>query len=204
MTGTKFMRISSWGLLVMLALTSVSISSFGQADGPRSFPTTVPTRFADGQSLPEGTVRIGALIVTLMDGRILISGGQTEEGKPISEATLYDPTTGASSVVTPMLFKRWNHVATLLPDGRVLVVGGGTGFSANPEIYDPRKDHWAMAGTMMQAPTDTDSLTTGHVTFKNGSLQALNDGRILAVGTNGNSSQIYDPARDRWSLSDLK
>jgi len=117
---------------------------------------------------------------------------------------LYNPGTQTWSPGSPMLFKRKYHAATLLPDSRILVVGGGAGFSANPEIYDPTTDRWAMAGTMARPELIADGWAPGHVTFRDGTLEPLNDGRILATGTNGNGAQIYDPEKDQWSLVDLK
>jgi len=48
-------------------------------------------------------------------------------------ADLYDPQSGASASVGSMVtFGRWRHIATLMPDGSVLVVGGNTGIT---ELY---------------------------------------------------------------------
>jgi hypothetical protein len=46
---------------------------------------------------------------------------------------------GAFSPAASLAEARWDHTATLLPDGRVLFVGGGgtDGILASAEIWDP-------------------------------------------------------------------
>ena len=49
---------------------------------------------------------------------------------------------------------RWNHSATLLSNGQVLVAGGlGTGsiFLASAELYDPATGTWTETGSMSTA-----------------------------------------------------
>lgn len=86
----------------------------------------------------------------LADGRVLITG----QGK---EAHLYDPATNHWSVAAPMLQDRVDPSATLLADGKVLVVGGSTTtggqqlWLTSAEIYDPAVNRWSPAGCMAQA-----------------------------------------------------
>ena len=202
--GMNSVRFSSLtvGLIATLGLVTISASS--QSRRPQSFPSVQQVSLANPGVGPWVALRPGSAAVKLSDGRILVSGGQNARGKKVCDMAFYNPGTQTWSPGNPMLFKRRNHAATLLPDGRVLVVGGGTGFSANPEIYDPTTDRWTMAATMASPGAIADGDAPGHVTFRNGTLERLNDGRILAVGTNGNGAQIYDPEKDRWSLADLK
>jgi len=97
------------------------------------------------------------------------------------------------------------HTATLLADGRVLVVGGIGGTSsggpgaasktlATTEIFDPAGGgSWTSAGTMSE----------GRIYH---SATRLIDGRVLVVGGTGNgpgggssSSEIYEPKTNTWS-----
>jgi hypothetical protein len=74
------------------------------------------------------------------DGLVLITGGQaTNGGVEIQTAILFDPSTNQFITgVTPMTTGRAWHSATLLPNGKTLIVGGYSGGSARTaEIYDP-------------------------------------------------------------------
>lgn len=74
------------------------------------------------------------------DGLVLIAGGQASYGGvEIQTAILFDPTTNQFITgVTPMTTGRAWHSATLLPNGKTLIVGGYSGNSARTaEIYDP-------------------------------------------------------------------
>lgn len=86
---------------------------------------------------------------------------------------------------------RWGHTATLLEDGRVLVVGGQespSGKLATAEIYDPAADAWSSAGSMSVARG------VGH------RATLLSDGRVLVTGDSDEAiAEIYDPSNGQWS-----
>jgi hypothetical protein len=74
----------------------------------------------------------------LNSGMVLIAGGATSSGTPITEVLLLEPESGALSSTGSLGYARSGHTATLLRDGRVLVTGG-TDISRNAlesaEIY---------------------------------------------------------------------
>ena len=78
----------------------------------------------------------------LPDGKVLVAGGYDSIGDGfavLASAELYDPSSRSWTATGTMDEGRVRHSATLLPDGRVLVAGGG-GFSgplAPAELYDP-------------------------------------------------------------------
>jgi deoxycytidylate deaminase len=102
--------------------------------------------------------------------------------------------------VGSMTSARSLHTATLLSDGRVLVVGGvGAGVESPPvlgtaELYSPTNNKFK-ATTSMSTPR----LAAAAV--------RLRDGRVLVVGGENsshigvNSAEIYNPRTGRWALT---
>jgi hypothetical protein len=74
--------------------------------------------------------RGGMTVATLADGRILLVGGYEvllDSGWPGVDRTtaeVFDPTSGSRHATGPTTETRVRHTATLLADGRVLVIGG--------------------------------------------------------------------------------
>lgn len=77
----------------------------------------------------------------LNDGKVLVTGGIFYKGTPQNPviAEIYDPTAGTWTDTGAIASERLCHTATLLPDGRVLIVGGVAegGSIAPAETYDP-------------------------------------------------------------------
>lgn len=136
----------------------------------------------------------GHAAVRLDDGRLLIISGSWEGfgGAPTSAGELWDPDTGATSGdVAELIIDRSSATATLLEDGRVLVVGGYGGDAypstavGGAEVWDPASGSFAATGTLAQARV-------------NHSAILLADGRVLIVGGAGpdghlTSAEMYDP-----------
>jgi hypothetical protein len=82
--------------------------------------------------------RRGRQTATLLpDGRILIAGGVNSVSPSASVDTLntlelYDPGTGQSQTIGPMMTPRYFHEAVALPDGSVLLLGGSLEFNDGP------------------------------------------------------------------------
>ena len=106
-----------------------------------------------GTFAPAGTMTSPRVLHTatlLTDGSVLIAGGELAAQPPFvtqSSAELYDPRSGTFTAVGNMTTPRSEHTATLLPDGRVLIAGGGItstqGMLGDPslasaELYDPK------------------------------------------------------------------
>ena len=94
---------------------------------------------------------------------------------------------------------RYNHTATLLNDGRVLVTGGNNnGPLDSAELYDPATNRWSKAAPMNYA-------RHGHAAVP------LPSGKVLVAGgfapaadpasPSGHTStaEIYDPAANTWT-----
>ena len=152
---------------------------------------------------------------TLMaDGRVLIAGGYTANEPPaagaivlasvrtvestssiLASAEIYDPATGTFSRTGPMTTFRNDHTATLLQDGRVLVVGGGGeayASTTSADLYDPATGTFSKTGSMK----------TGRWLH---TATLLPDGRVLITGGRSprdsvyRSAELYDPASGRFS-----
>jgi len=133
----------------------------------------------------------------LKDGRVLIVGGIGDnEAKKmlVDEAELFDPTTGTFIPTGSLNIPRQGHTATLLSDGRVLIIGGGNAVNyfkskgiSELEIYDLGKGQFQVVGKL-ETPRQFHTATL------------LNDGRVLITGGSGEglksalgSAEIYDP-----------
>ncbi|HEX8819855.1 MAG TPA: kelch repeat-containing protein, partial [Archangium sp.] len=77
---------------------------------------------------PTGALRLrrfGHTATLLPSGKVLVVGGWPWDGRTVVEmrSDLYDPATGTWSAEQDTGAPRWNHKATLLPSGQVLVTG---------------------------------------------------------------------------------
>jgi N-acetylneuraminic acid mutarotase len=147
--------------------------------------------------------RIDHTATLLPSGKVLVAGGlvMPYPGPSLASAELYDPSTNGWSMAAPMIESRTRHTATLLPDGRVLLVGGqrfdfhdGGLFPGRPtdaEIYDPKANRWSST-----APMGASRLAQ--------TATQLPDGRVLVTGGQDEdsvtlkSTEIYDAPQDRW------
>jgi hypothetical protein len=134
--------------------------------------------------------------VLLRDGRVLVMGGMSSDlPNPNIEASaeIYDPALGRFLPAGSMNVSRFKHGAALLPDGKVIVMGGQTGSSygerlASTEIFDPATGKF-QRGPQMKLP---------RYKLVN-SVSRLKDRRIL-VGGGADQPEIYDPAANDFTL----
>jgi Bacterial Ig-like domain (group 2)/Galactose oxidase, central domain len=147
------------------------------------------------------TARIGQTATLLLDGKVLIAGGVTSDSSgPLATATaeLYDPLTGAFTVVGTMTAPRAGHTATLLPDGKVLITGGLTDSSLagrdgtdTAEIYDPAKASFLATNKPMVVKRWAHTATL------------LPDGTVLLVGGGSVVAETYSPTDGSFSAVGL-
>jgi hypothetical protein len=162
-------------------------------------PDTKPAVPAHWELVTGALARTEHTATVLKDGRVLIVGGRTDTGSPPTTAktSLYDPKTGTLTDGPLLKAARMDHSATLLGDGRVLVVGGasesGIGI-ASSELYDPNGNSWS-AGPSMPSPR------MGHTATVLASGDVLIAGGF-AYGAHLGSLMLYKPsagAPGSWS-----
>jgi hypothetical protein len=134
----------------------------------------------------------------LESGKVLIAGGNEFNGYPTwlpatPTAELYDPASHSFKNTGSMKAARTQHTATVLADGRVLIVGGSTSVEAlaTTEIYDPEAGGFVAAASLTSARRDHSAtmLPSGKVLIAGGE----NDKEALA------SAEIYDPVTNSFS-----
>lgn len=142
-----------------MLVTGGNLNLPGGASAELFDPTT-------GISLAQGAMqarRVHHTSTLLYNGKVLITGGHTNEGYPggtSNTAELYDP---ASLSFLPtsnsMAMARASHNATLLSNGKVLITGGFNSWGSvqYAELYDPLTNKFSpLAG----GPADLPALQT--------------------------------------------
>lgn len=99
--------------------------------------------------------RVGSTSVKLKDGNVLILGGTILDeaigNKKAPPAEIYDIKTKMYQKISPMNLHRYGFTATLLQNGKVLVVGGkeiGVEITSSIEIFDPETKKFYLAGSL--------------------------------------------------------
>jgi hypothetical protein len=94
---------------------------------------------------PSGSLlaKRGLHTATLRDGSILVVGGlDADEGRlsTLGSTEWWDPASSTPRAAASLKVARSGHTATLMPDGRVLIVGGddaGENVLVSTEIWTP-------------------------------------------------------------------
>lgn len=133
----------------------------------------------------------------LANGTVLVVGGliDSDPFTIINSVEIFNPVTGTWAAANPMVTARYNHTATLLNDGRVLVAGGYNptdGHLASAEMFEPLTGLWLNAGSMS-------------VTRYLHTATLLEDGKVLVTGGYGNQmravTDIFNPDTTSWSTT---
>jgi hypothetical protein len=143
----------------------------------------------------------------LPDGKVLITGGlggiSNTENNFQSLAEIYDPVTKTFTQTGSLNTARYNHQATLLYTGKVLIAGGvGPGtpnvLLNSAELYDPETGTFTATGNMITARNSPRfaSLPNGKILVSNG-----HDSVGATTGTPIQTVEIYDPATGTFTAA---
>ena len=139
----------------------------------------------------------------LVDGRVLVAGGETGPGPRLTSAELFDPSKPAASAwstTAPMLTAATMHAALRLPSGLVVITGGrdNNGDSnSTVQLYDPASNTWKVTADPLKEGRRCHTMTL----LKNGKV-------LIAGGIQGSSwgtvylpsLEIYDPTNGTTKL----
>jgi len=135
-----------------------------------------------------GIARFNHTATLLLDGRVIVAGGVVANtdftAVTFPDCEIYDPTSGIWTLTGAITTKRIRQTATLLKDGKVLLIGGADskGPLASCEIYDGKM--WSLTGTM-NTPR-----FLGHIATR------LENGKILVTGglinSKSTSNSLFD------------
>jgi len=166
-------------------------------------------RFTAAAPLGDNNDRAAHTATLLQDGRVLIAGGagsapNDSDGDSNVVDLVWDPSVGAWQPIEPGAFRVY-HTATLLPDGRVVAIGGthdacgccavlpGSGpFMSNIKLFDPAMNRWRAVGESL-VPRDRHGAAV------------LSDGSVLVIG--GESQDYFQRGvpfgtTERWLWHD--
>jgi N-acetylneuraminic acid mutarotase len=150
------------------------------------------------------TPRMSHTATLLPSGQVLVAGGSDLMGISsgiLASAELYDPASETWSVAGSMAAPRMSHTATLLPSGKVLVVGGMSTSTllSSAELYDPASNTWTVAGSLATARDfHTATLMSSGKLLVAGGVGVVGPGPAAGALA---STELYDPASNTWSFA---
>ena len=146
---------------------------------------------------PLGTARTRHTATALLNGKVLVAGGNVGGAAVTGSTELYDPATGIWAPSGNLNIARADHAAVKLLNGKVLVVGG---IATNPlrsltsaELYDPQTGTWSLSGEMIAGRQNPLA-----VLLQNGKVLVA-AGFIQPGAAFIRSAEIYDPVTGQWS-----
>jgi hypothetical protein len=154
-------------------------------------PPLARSNFGD-RDIGEGTYGSSAMYA---DGKILIMGG-SDPATATAEVIDLNAANPSWRYVAPMASPRKQHVATILPNGQVLVIGGHSG---------PGKDNPAYpvyAAEMWDPGTETWTTLASMATYRgyHSTAFVLPDARVVSAGGEdvGANAEIFSPPYLFW------
>lgn len=147
---------------------------------------------------PTIALSVGVSATVLPNGKLLCIQGYKPSlpNSTSPNAEIYDPTANTWTPAGALTTAHENHTATLLPNGTLVVIGGGftsvhsaTIYGTDvTEVYDPVANTWSLSGPLSLGPL------LGHT------ATLLRTGAVLVVGGTQASGWWYTPSRAEAAL----
>jgi hypothetical protein len=161
--------------------------------------TTLSTRLSTGRLFPG--------LVSVAPGRVLIYGGLSvgDDGQFFgsSQAELYNESSQALAPTSGMNVPRAFATASVLPSGKMLIIGGSVPGTDNTQVMAQRAELFDLSTNSFVLAAPLQTPRTMHVALP------LSDGRILVVGGMDDkedvikSTEVYNPATDSFAASTI-
>jgi len=162
--------------------------------------TSSPGYFTIGGSMANG--RSDHTMVQLPSSPLILVAGGTSNGTTVlKSAELYDPVTNTWRSTGDMKTARRGHTATVLNNGKILVVGGndGTNTLSTAETYDPTTGAW------------TNTIGPLAYTHRYHTATLLSDGKVLIAGgtvgplgtADAKYTEVYSPSTGTFAAGPL-
>ena len=143
-------------------------------------------RFVQPMDVP----RIGQVTVSLGNGRVLVAGGQDDSFQLQDSVQIFDIRTATWESAAPLPAPAADQSGIRLPDGNVLVTGGIVNGTASRQVwmFEPKNNRWRHLADMRYP-------RAGHASA------LLSRNRVLVFSGSCPWAEIYDTARDRWTVA---
>jgi len=178
------------------------------------------------ETSPMATVRCSHSMTMLSNGDVMAAGGAnnytTDNGvnkSATNSVEIYNPSNGTWKTTGALNVGRAYHTATLFPDGRVLIVGGGSYASvsdapfaitlSSAELYDPSSGTWTTTGNLNAARIyhTATLLPNGAVLVVGGCKMSGNDPPAMEYYDPSNKelfppyAELYSPSDGTWTIT---
>jgi choice-of-anchor C domain-containing protein len=163
-----------------------------------AWPRVAPAQGTWSTTGSLGTARYLHAATLLLNGKVLVIGGNPAGVVIQASVEVFNPSTGTWYLTGSLGTGRWGHTATLLADGRVLAAGGfaADGNTDSAEIFNPATGTWSV----------TDPLNNARYSH---TATLLPNGKVLVAGGWAGywiggplaSTELFDPATGTWSFT---
>jgi hypothetical protein len=171
----------------------VLIAGGGDANG-KSLASAQIYNPANGKFTPSSAMnypRKEHRATLIREGQVLMTGGLDGNDNILASAELYNPSTGKFVLTTAafpgsgsgMIYARYEHTATLLANGQVLIAGGGGERSilGTAELYDPSRGAFGcVGGRMARSESKCNKSMSDYRNYPSAVL--LTDGTVFIAG----------------------